>query len=89
MRATCGWDRGRSGQGKYKEGACRCGGVSDWDEARRARRCVEKTVRGMRLEAKTEPNVQLSSFSCKMQFSRFKTGMRTTADSVLFCGTFS
>jgi hypothetical protein len=43
MRATCGWDRGRSGQGKYKEGACRCGGVSDWDEARRARRCVEKT----------------------------------------------
>jgi hypothetical protein len=28
MRAACSWERGRSGQGKYNEEACRCGGVS-------------------------------------------------------------
>ena len=30
MRAACGWERGRSGQGKYNEEACRSGGVSAW-----------------------------------------------------------
>jgi hypothetical protein len=32
MRAACGWERGRSGQGKYNEEACRCGGVSAREE---------------------------------------------------------
>ena len=34
MRAACGWERGRSGQGKYNEEACRCGGVSAQGEVR-------------------------------------------------------
>ena len=33
-RAACEWERGRSGQGKYDEEACRSGGVSAWGEAR-------------------------------------------------------
>ena len=33
---------------------------------------------------KTEPNMQLSLFGCLFHFSRFATGIRTTAYSVLF-----
>ena len=63
MRAACGWERGRSGQGKYNEEACRSGEVSAWGggadgcgrEAGRARRCgkegAQSTVRGRWLGA--------------------------------------
>ena len=63
MRAACGWERGRSGQGKYNEEACRSGEVSAWGggadgcgrEAGRARRCgkegAQSTGRGRWLRA--------------------------------------